>query len=385
MSRRSNGEGSIFKRGDGRWTGAYYDSEFKRHYVYGKTQKEVRKKLKEKQAKVALKTNSYTLQDWIIEYLEKYKKNELKITTYTSYLGFYRKHILNSDIGKMKLDNLKAADLQEYYNEKLIEGYNSKTVRAIGIIINSALEKAYFLRMIQENPNRFTSLPKKKKYEARALTMEEVNTIVKNARDEKLYPIFVTAVYTGMRKGEIMALKWENVDLENRKIYVRGSLCRVTSEKPDTDGKFASHYEILEPKTAKSIRMIPMLDQVYEALVEQKRRQAQDIAENQEMYINQGFVFADEIGQHLQQRDFMKDYHKLLKKYGVPDVRFHDLRHTFATMLVQSDVSMPMVQQILGHSNIATSIDIYTHISEQKQEQVIGQLQKRINNEKQLE
>lgn len=168
----------------------------------------------------------------------------------------------------MSVDNL-----QKYYSDKIKEGYSSKTVRSIETIINSALDMAIKMRMISENPNLYTTILKKIKYEAAVLCKEEVNRILTQARGEELYPIVITTVYSGMRKGEVMALKWGNVDLEERKIYIKNSLCRVVDEIPDDEGHRHARYVILEPKTKKSIRMIPMLDEVYDALMEQKRRQ----------------------------------------------------------------------------------------------------------------
>ena len=374
MGKRSNGEGTIFRRKDGRWCGAYFDEQFNRHFVYGKTQTEVKRKLKEKQAGRTIKGKPYLFQEWILEFLQNYKKNELKVTTYNSYMLRYRKHILNTKLGMTKLENVKAANLQQYYNEKLKEGYSSKYVRSIEVIFNSALDRAFKLKMIPENPNIFTALPPKERYEAKVLSREEVERIVTEAKEEELYPIVVTTVYTGMRKGEVMALNWENVDFKERKIYVKNSLCRVYDEQPGEDGRYRVSYQILEPKTKKSIRMIPMLDEVYAALVEQKRRQEILKASQRDQYLDQGLVFTDERGNHLYQREFMDKYHQFLQKYHITDVRFHDLRHTFATLLIESDVSMKLVQELLGHSTITTSMDIYTHVSDQMKEKALDQL-----------
>lgn len=380
MGKRSNGEGTIFKRKDGRWCGAYFDEQFNRHFVYGKTQAETKRKLKGKQEGRTIKGKPYLFQEWILEFLQNYKKNELKVTTYDSYMLRYRKHILNTQLGMTKLENVRAANLQQYYNEKLKEGYSSKYVRSIEVIFNSALDRAFKLRMIPENPNIFTALPPKEKYEAKVLTREEVERIVVEAKEEELYPIVVTTVYTGMRKGEVMALNWENVNFKERKIYVKNSLCRVYDEQPGEDGRYRVSYQILEPKTKKSIRMIPMLDEVYTALKEQKRRQEVLKAAQGNQYLDQGLVFTDEKGNHLYQREFMDKYHQFLKKYRITDVRFHDLRHTFATLLIESDVSMKLVQELLGHSTITTSMDIYTHVSDQMKEKAIGQISHRDGN-----
>ncbi|MEY8368967.1 site-specific integrase [Anaerovoracaceae bacterium 42-11] len=377
MSRRAKGEGSIYKRGDGRWTASYIDDNGNRRYIYGQTKTEVSKRLKRKKVDGTVQHEMYSLQDWVKLFLDTYKKNELKITTYNSYCMFCRVHIEGSSVGKKKLDKLKSDDLQRFYNNKIAEGYSSKTVSQIAVIINMALEKAYVLRMIPENPNRFTTIPKKKKYEAKVLSMESVEKLVHEAKSEMLYPIVITTVYTGMRKGEVMALKWENVDFEGRRIHVKNSLCRVESDYLDEKGRRITHYELMEPKTKKSIRTIPMMNQVYDALREQQRRQNQDKLQYGDDYLDQGFVFADPIGRHLAQRDFNKEFKEFLGKYNIEQIRFHDLRHTFATLLIESDVSIKLVQELLGHSNITTSMDIYAHVSEKKKEQVISQLQDR--------
>ncbi len=378
MGKRSNGEGTLYKRKDGRWCAAYFDESFKRHYVYGKTQAEVKQKLKEKKNEKPVKEQqARTLQGWVEEFLVKYKKNEIKITTYDGYMRIYRKHIKDSQVGKTALNKVTTEMLQKYYNDKLNAGYNSKTVRAISIVINLAFNMAVKLRILSENPNRYTSIPKKKKFEAAVLSAEEVGRIVREAKGEELYPIIVTTVYTGMRKGEVMGLKWENVDFQGRKIYIKNSLCKIEGDQTDEKGHRHARYEILEPKTEKSIRMVPMLDEVYEALRMQKERQDSDKQEYQGVYVDQGFVFADRMGNHLPQRSFMERYHAFLKKYGVTDIRFHDLRHTFATLLIESDISMKVVQELLGHSTITTSMDVYTHVSDAKKEQALESLQKR--------
>lgn len=148
----------------------------------------------------------------------------------------------------------------------------------------------------------------------------------------------------------------------------------MVDETPDANGRRHATYRIMEPKTKKSVRTIPMLDEVYDALKEQKRRQDLEKKKNELIYEDQGFVFANEVGNYLPQRPFMEHYHQFLKKYKITNIRFHDLRHTFATLLIESDVSMKIVQELLGHSTITTSMDIYTHVSERKKEQAIEQL-----------
>ena len=368
MSKRLNGEGTIYKREDGRWCAAYYDKNFKRHYLYGKTQSAVKKRLKEKMAELEKENdeieNEKTLQEWVAEYLETYKKNEIKESTFGTYMLYYRKHILNSDIGKCMLSELTLDRMQLFYNSKVNEGYNSKTVRHIHSIINSSLEMAVRLHMIRENCNAYVSIPRKKKYETVPLTSDEVHTILTEASDEEIYPIVLLGMLCGMRKGEIMGLKWSEVDFDNRVIMVKASLCKVMSDSPNEQGHYATELKILDPKNKSSIRTIPMMNEVYEALKRHKRNQEVHKAKIGSAYFDQNLVFTDELGGFLPDRQFADDFHKFLDKYHIQRVRFHDLRHTFASLLIKENVSLRVIQDLLGHSSITTSMDIYGHISE---------------------
>ena len=131
MGKRSNGEGTIFKRSDGRWCAAYFDKEYRRHYVYGKTQKEIKQKLKKKMSEVNVSTKGkgITVDEWMVQYLDEYKRNEVKETTYWSYMELYEKHIKKSDIGLSELQSLTSQQLQKFYNDKKEQDYNPKTIR----------------------------------------------------------------------------------------------------------------------------------------------------------------------------------------------------------------------------------------------------------------
>ena len=376
--KRSNGEGTIFKRSDGRWCAAYYDEEptHKRHFVYGKSQKEVKQKLQEKKNDPGASNrteNSYTLQQWIQLYLENYKKNEVKETTYGAYQELYRKHIENSDIGKTKLKRITANQLQQFYNNKTAMGYSAKTVRHMYVIINSSLEKALQLKYIKENSNRAVVLPKKETYKAKILSKDEVKIILSEAKNDELYPIIVLTLFTGLRKGEVMALKWQNIDFDKQELSVEGSLGRVIKEI-DSKGHICHEYKVLEPKTEKSKRIIPLSDIAVEAIKIQKQTQNVIKKKNSAIYEDRGLVFARADGNFLNQRQFMDDYHKFMKKYGITEIRFHDLRHTFASMLLETGQSMKMVQELLGHSTITTSMDLYTHVTQTAKDRAIESL-----------
>jgi len=377
MSKRINGEGSIFKRKDGRWCAAYYDKseQPKRHFVYGKSQKEVSEKLKQIMLDCEIRSGKeYLLKDWILEYLTLYKKNELKESTYGTYMMLYRKHLENSDLGKTYLTRLKAADLQRFYNAKVDAGYSSKTIRHMEVIINSALKQAQKEKVIMENPNEFTTLPKRKAYKAEVLTADEVKLLVEKSKHEEIYPIVITAIFTGMRKGEIMGLTWkDSIDFENGRIHVMQSMCRVMQE-PDENGVTRATYQLLEPKNATSNRFIPMTDVVREALIMQKKWQEKQRELYGELYEENDLVFTKPNGHHISPRDIMDKFHAYLQKYGVTDCRFHDLRHCFASLLLTTGVGMKVTSELLGHSTISTSMNIYAHVYDETKSKALNVL-----------
>lgn len=382
--KRANGEGTIFKRKDGRWCGEYYDDAPtpKRHILYGKTQAEVRKKLKERQmhpGEELSKESSYTLEKWVLFYLENYKKNEVKETTFNSYMGIYRKHIWKSKIGSMTLKKITSNDFQKYYNDKISGKYSAKTIKHIYIIFNCALNKAVQLRYIHENVNSAVVLPKCQKYYAKVLCADEVAKIFHEAKEEPIYPIIALTMCTGLRKGEVMALKWENINFEDKELYVVGNLCRVTNDT-SIESRHTYTSQILTPKTEESKRAVPLTDIAIEALKIQQRNQKRQQEEFEEIYVDKGFVFTENDGSTLKQRGFMDKYHEFLEKYGISNIRFHDLRHTFASLLLEAGESPKIIQELLGHTSITTTMDIYTHISKQSKIKTVKALDDLVKN-----
>lgn len=386
----------VYKKKDGRWCTTYKEaSTGKRRYIYGKTREEVVEKLKEcsefskkdivdakpiplnkqifKVEEKQEEKQSDWLQEWILAYLMNFKKNELKVNTFDTYYGSYRKHIKDSEIGKIAIEDLTTMDLQAFYNRKSQDGYHSRTIRHMSVIINEALDYAVRIQKLKFNPNKYTILPKKKRYEAKVMTKEEVSRILMQAKEDELYPIVVTCIFTGMRKGEIMGLTWDNVDFENKMIYVRGSLCRVELE-PDENGRRNTTFKVMEPKTAKSVRNIPMLEQTYAALKMQKQQQELEKIKYKDIYVDNGFVFARYDGNYMDLRGFRDRYHRFLERYGIEKMRFHDLRHTFASLLIEEGTSPKIVQELLGHSTITTTMDIYTHISEKSKAEAMEKI-----------
>ena len=363
--RGSYGKGSVYKRQDGRWTASCYsDIVSRRVYVYAATRKEAIKKLDKKMDNIASAEDAckdYKLEEWIKEYMETYKRNELKSSTYTAYETVWRGHIKGSSIGKMNISKIKPVNIQTFYNAKMKSGLSVKTIWKIRNLISTALKQAVREGYIEKNPDEYIVLPKKTRYEPSILTPKEIRKIVEEAKDDPLYPIVVTALFTGMRKGELMALQWKNVDFQNRRIFVECNL-GVLLHQEGEDGKYHNTYELVDPKSKKSKRYVPMADTVVEALKIQKEWQEKNKRNYAEIYQDQGFVFTEVDGQIINQKNFMNRYHAFLKKYEVTDCRFHDLRHSFASLMLQRGLDIKTLSDILGHSQISTSLDLYTHV-----------------------
>lgn len=392
MAKRSNGEGTLFQRKDGLWCGSCYVSingVSRRKYVYGKMQKEVKEKLKALQYNnengLVLESSSMLFQDWMQIWLENYKCKLVKATSYYGYQNVFETHILDSYIGRIPLKKLTTTILQGFYNEKLTNGrrdgkgaLSPTTVKRIHILIKSCLEQAVKNEMLSKNVSKAVILPPKSKMEFTPFTVDEVHKLLESAKkDSHIFPLLILEVYTGLRKGELLGLQWQDIDFENKKLFVRHNLCRIP--KVDENGKRYSVLELMEPKTAKSKRILPLNDCAISVLKEHKKQQNLWILKNRDIYQDKNIIFSTRTGNFIHPRDVSKRFHRILEKAGLERKRFHDLRHTFASILLNEGESVKMIQELLGHSTITTTLDIYSHISEESKIKSIDKLTNKIN------
>lgn len=340
MGRRSNGEGTICKRSDGRWMGQVMldtDVGYKRKTVYGKTQKEVKEKIArlklDCQRGKLVETSNMPLEDWMQLWITNYKP-DLKVTTRESYELYINVHIKGSEIGKIPLNKLKTTDLQKFYNAKLkCECKNQKqnlsptTVRYINIIIKGALRQAVNNRMINENVSDGVVLPKKNKVEIIPLTKDEVIRFLEVAKSDRLYTLYLLEMMTGLRRGEILGLKWEDVDFKERRIKVIHNLYRVNNTDKDVNSKYK--MVLLTPKTESSKRIIPLNQLMVDALLQHKKEQEREKKLYEDGYRDLGMVFCKPDGDYISPREFLRQYQRLLHKAGLERKRFHDLRHPY--------------------------------------------------------
>ena len=360
--KRANGEGSIRKRKDGRWEGRYTAGHdpatgkqiFKN--VLGKTQAEVKEKLKKALVEAGqidfTKSGKYTVGTWMDEWFENVAKIKVRPSSHQTYRGYIDNHIKPS-IGNIPLEKLTTMDLQKLYRTLLTKGrverieaenqpsgLSAKTVRNINQVISSALDLAVAQKIIPINPTDACELPKVEHREMQTIPEEQLQAFLTEAKATGVYEMYYIELATGLRRGELLGLKWQDIDWKNGIIKVRRQIARV-------DG------QIVEAplKTKNSYRTVTISPQAIEVLKQQR-------AKTHDQYVfpspNGGPISPDSVNNMLK---------RVLARAGIPKVRFHDLRHTFATIALQNGVDIKTVSGMLGHFSAGFTLDTYAHVT----------------------
>jgi integrase len=369
MAKRGNGEGSIYQRkSDGKWVGSITLENSKRKVFYGKTRKEVQEKLRVAQNElkqgILVPGSRQTVEQYLGEWL-KVHKQLVRPRTYERYEAIIRLHLVPT-LGKLPLQKLTAQHLQRLYAEKLESGLSSTTVAAIHNMLHTALDNAIKVSILTRNVCEMVSPPRKVHKEMTPLTLEQVRKLIDAARGHPQEALFTLALATGMRRGELLGLKWQDINLEKGVLQVRRALTRMPT---------GLGYEETEPKTKKSRRSIVLAPFAIVALMKHQARQLKMKLVAGDAWEEHDYVFCSPIGKHLNPgNDVLVQLKKLLKKAGLPDIRFHDLRHSTATLLLSNGVHPKVVQEILGHSEISMTLDTYSHVLPTMQQEAISKL-----------
>jgi integrase len=255
-------------------------------------------------------------------------------------------------LGRLKLKNLNAPHLQGLYRDRLDSGLSGSTVQKIHRVLHKGLRQAVMWNLIPRNPADSVKAPTPTPKEMHPLSAQEARRLLEAARGDRLEALYVLAVHTGMRRGELLGLKWGDVDLENATVRVRRTLTRN-----------GTGHVLREPKTKKSRRTVRITPQAVEALNGHRAKQSEEMLTSGSLYQEQGFVFAGTGGglinpSNLRQRSFKP----LLEHAGLPRITFNDLRHTCASLLFQKNVHPKFVQELLGHASVAITLDTYSHM-----------------------
>lgn len=375
--KKSNGEGSVTKRADGKYMGQVtvgrdpQNGKLKRKTVYGKTKKEVQEKLNK--LKYELQIGSYidnsdklTVNTWILRWLNEYKKGQLGQGTFDNYESYINNHVI-PNIGEIELSKLTTDHIQKLYNKlgengnvKTGKGLTGKTIRRIHILIHAALGQAMNNGYITKNVSYNVKLPKEINKEMQSLSIEEVNKFLTSCQDDRLYVAFLLVCNTGLRRGELLALRWRDIDFENGKLYVRQAIKQIKNRDENDDEKLKLVFG--EPKTEKSKRSIPLSQASIDELIIHRKNQTEEKLKIGEYYQDNDLVFSNIDGTPIRSINFSNYFRTLLKKLEIKDVRFHDIRHTVASILLELNEHPKVVQELLGHSNISTTLNIYIAI-----------------------
>lgn len=386
MAKKGNNEGSIYKDPQGRWRGVVTlpsaDGKVKKKYFYGKSKKEVSEKvntlLNEMKNNTYIEPCKTTLYNWLCTWLETYCKNNIRPTTYVNYETYVHRHIKES-LGSIKLCDISPIIIQQFYNDKLKNGKLSgtgglspKTMRNMHNMLHKALNQAVFLNMLAKNPSDFVMIPKSIKKEMKFFTVEEQKKLQSILSANTLDMAILLDLYTGMRQGELLGLKWESVHIDlsgSSYIKVVQTINRIKNYDADSDKK--TILTVSEPKTPHSKRTIPILPEIAEKLYNYRLSQEEYITENSLPHTE--YVFISSIGTMVDPRDFQRYFKKLLKTHEIREINVHGLRHTFATRALESGMSVKTLSKILGHSNVGFTLDTYTHVTEDlKSEAILG-------------
>jgi integrase len=358
MGRRGNGEGTITRRKDGRWEARYYvptENGTKRKMIYGKTQAEVRDKLTKALSNridgIVYDDENMAVGEYLDAWLKGSVHGTVRRSTYDRDSYLVNNHI-KPVLGGLKLKKLNSAHVQSFYRDRLDAGLSASTVHKMHDILRRGLAQAVKWHLLPRNVADVVKPPRPVPTEMVALSADDTRRLLEAAGEYRLEALYILAVHTGMRQGEILALRWQDVDMENAVVSVRRTLTR-------NGGKVAFG----EPKTKKSRRSIRLTPQAVEALRSHLERQLRDMEILGDRYQDQGLVFTTDTGgpinpSNLRQRSFAA----LLKRAGLRHMRFHDLRHTCATLLLSRGVHPKFVQELLGHATIAITLDTYSHV-----------------------
>lgn len=385
-TRRANNEGSVFQRSDGRWGGALtmgYDENGKiiRKTIYGKTQAEVIKKLSEISGR--MKSNSYelvennNLETLMFEYLMTFKKSSVSPRTFEGNIRNFKLHIA-PQIGKMKVYEIDNYAIQKLVNNLIEEGYSNDTIKKCKHLLNQFFEYAIDNKWILVNPTLKVKVKGKRniyeedndeKYKAlppeirdkflEALNKDEANFIK---------PLCITLMFAGLRIGEALALKWKNIDFKNKSIKVERAITQVP--KFDEEGNVKDRKTVIgDTKTTCSVRDIPVTDIVLETLKQWKDKQNERQQTNPDVTAiltsPTSFVFANDDGSYRTYSGTRKIFDRFKRRNGLNkfNIHFHGLRHTFSNMLFELNENPKVIQQLLGHRDVKTTITVYNSVN----------------------
>ena len=371
MGKRGNGEGSITRRKDGLYMARYTvetATGAKRKAVYAKTRKEVSEKLTAAMADaskgITADGGPKTVGAFLTSWLEDTVRGSVRKSTYDRNESLCRVHLIPV-LGKKKLKTLGAADVAGFYRSRLDFGCSPASVHKMHETLHKALKQAVRWGYMTKNPADDVDPPKVHTEEVTPLTRDEARRLLETVRGDRLEALYVVALHTGLRQGELLALKWEDLNLEGKTLQVRRTITK-------DGGKLA----VGPTKTAKSRRTVKLTRDAVAALRGHLTRQLEEMEGLGDYFQENGLVFCTLKGTLLNPTNLRKrSFAPLLVRAGLPHMTFHQLRHTAATILLLKNVNPKIVSEMLGHASIAITLDTYSHVLPNMQDSAVAAME----------
>lgn len=344
--------------------------------LYGSTVRELEEKIRDLKNELNnnITNNKEFFGVFFKDWLYNTHMNNKKAATKERYDGIYRNYIDNSPIYYIKLKDLEPSDIQNYYNDLVSNGKSISVINNIHKLISPCIRYANISNRILKDFSKAIVLPKtsqnlSKSNDVIPFTLDEQLRFIEAIKSNDLEMLFITALDTGLRQGELFALTWNDIDLRNKIIYVNKTFKRV--KNTDT-----GEYEniIQTPKTKKSIRAVPLPAHLIDKLKQYEIQQKELRIKVANLYEDNNLVFCNCFGRYLDSGNVLKKFKKILKENDIPVRKFHDLRHTYATRLFELGEDPKTVQVLLGHSNISITLDTYTHVLDSLKDNAISKL-----------
>ena len=367
-TRRVKGEGTIRKKGngyEGRIT-VEVNGVRKQVSVYDKSQRVVVEKMQELRKKrddnYYIENKNITLEEWLKEWMRVYKKPYISPRTYQGYVE--KSKTILEHLGNMQLQKIELYHLQKFISDLQNEGKSPKSLRQYYSILKMCFDDAIMCRHISLNPTRNLKLPSMRRKELNIMTKEEQLVFEGFMKKYRMGTAYIVLVNTGLRAGELSGLTWKDVDFENKALYVRRGMQKITTYDDDFN-KIKRERKVTDVKTENSYRVVPMLDKVVRILQEYKKKvqtEQEELAELGEGFKEDDFIFKTKYNHPITSEYLRKTCQGICKSNNFRKVGIHELRHTFATRSIEAGIDLRVLQEILGHASYSTTADIYVHI-----------------------
>ena len=356
--RRGRAEGSIYQRRDGRWTAVvsvgYRRGKRIRRHVYGETRRAVQDKLtrilRDQQDGIEPPPANQTVRAFLTEWLETTAKPRLRPRTLTGYQQHIETHVIPA-LGTLRLHALSPQQVQAMLAGLQLKGLSASTIRGVRAVLRAALGDAVRWGVVARNAAALAYGPRVQRPQFTVLSTEQARSFLEVIEGDRLEAFFTVAVASGLRLGELLGLRWKDVDLAGGTLTVRQALQRIGKQ-----------LQFVEPKSERSRRRVSLPKFAVQALKRHQENQRTERPIAGTRWIDSGLVFTSTIGTPADERNVRRSFKSLLTSAELPDMRLHDLRHTTATLLLAQGVHPRVVMETLGHSQVSLTLDTYSHV-----------------------